>query len=243
MEKQFAAGLLQENGCRTVLMYNFTRNNGGKMEITWYGHSCFRLAERGMASVVCDPYDHNEVGFSPLKLKADIVTCSHDVPGHNYFKGVKGPFYEITGPGEFEIGGVFITGVQTNGKTQIDTGEKRNTLYVIDFNGVTVVHLGGINRVPTQAQVEALGPVNIALVPVGGGNSLNASKAAEVISLLEPSIVIPMHYGMPESKIELDPISKFTKVMGLSEIEPVPSLKIVNDRSLPEETKVVVLSF
>ncbi len=213
------------------------------MEITWYGHSCFRLTERGMATVVMDPYDQNEVGFLPLKLKADIVTCSHDVPGHNYLKGVRGSAYQITGPGEFEIGGVFITGVQTNGKKKFEQGEPRNTLYVIDYNGLTVAHLGAIDHVPSQTQIEALGRVNIALVPVGGGNSLNAAKAAEVISLLEPGIVIPMHYMTPDSKIKLEPLGKFLKAMGLADVEPVPSLKISSDKSISDETHVVVLSY
>ena len=85
------------------------------MEITWYGHSCFRLTERNMATVVTDPYDNKSIGYFPLKLKADIVTISHDAPGHNNSDVVKGTSHVISGPGEFEIGGVFITGVQTDG--------------------------------------------------------------------------------------------------------------------------------
>jgi len=211
------------------------------MEITWYGHSCFRLAERGMAAVVCDPFDHRSVGYEPLKLKADIVTVSHDVPGHNHVQAVKGEYYLIRGPGEYEVGGVFITGVQTNGQTKKTENEPRNTLYVIDYNGITVAHLGAITRVPSQTEVEALGPVKIALVPVGGGSGLNASKAAEVISLLEPSIVIPMHYATPACTIKLDPIQKFLKEMGLSSVQAEASLKVTSPNSLPEETKVVVL--
>jgi L-ascorbate metabolism protein UlaG (beta-lactamase superfamily) len=211
------------------------------MEITWYGHSCFRLTERGLATVVCDPYDHKAVGFEPLKIKGDIVTVSHDRPGHNHLNGVKGEPYTITGPGEYEVGGVFITGIQTNGTSKRDPDEPRNTLYVIQYEGYTVVHLGALNRVPSQTEVEALGPVNIVLVAVGGGGSLNAGKAAEVISLLEPNIVIPMHYAMPGSSITLDPLKKFIKEMGLAEVASQPSLKINSTGSLPDETKVIVL--
>jgi L-ascorbate metabolism protein UlaG (beta-lactamase superfamily) len=210
------------------------------MEITWYGHTCFRMTERGMAAVVTDPYDSKSVGFEPLKLKADIVTVSYDSPEHNYLDAVKGSPHAITGPGEFEIAGVFITGVQTNG-TKRTEGELRNTLYVIDYNGLTIAHLGVLNRVPSQAEVEALGPVHIALVPVGDGPALNAAKAAEIISLLEPRIVIPMHYATPTTAVRLDPLSKFLKEMGLNEVETVPSLKIASIASLPQETKVVVL--
>jgi len=212
------------------------------MEITWYGHSCFRLTERSLASVVTDPFDHHVAGYEPLKLKAEIVTVSHEAPGHNFVAAVKGKEHVITGPGEYEIGGVFITGVQTNGHVKRSPDEPRNTLYVFDFDGVTVAHLGDLRRVPSQTEIEALGNVHIALVPVGGGGGLNAAKAVEVVSLLEPGIVIPMHYGTPDSIINLSPVSKFLKEMGLSEIEPQPTLK-VNRGAVPEETRVVVLTY
>jgi L-ascorbate metabolism protein UlaG (beta-lactamase superfamily) len=209
------------------------------MEITWYGLSCFRLTERGLATVVTDPYDHAVTGYAPLKLRADIVTVSHDAPGHNYTAGVKGYTHLITGPGEFEIGNVFLTGVQTNGHKR-SAEEPRNTLYVFDYEGVTVAHLGDLQRVPSQTEVEALGTVHVALVPVGGGGGLVSAKAAEVISLLEPGYVIPMHYGTSGGALKLAPLSKFLKEMGLGPIEAQPSLKVTRS-TVPEETKVVVL--
>jgi L-ascorbate metabolism protein UlaG (beta-lactamase superfamily) len=212
------------------------------MEITWYGHSCFRLAERGMATVVCDPFDSDTVGYAPLKIRADIVTSSHDAPGHNYFNAVKGYSHAITGPGEFEIGSVFITGVQMDGQGKKTAEQPRNTLYVFDYMGITVVHLGDMRSVPPQNEIEALGTVHIVLVPVGGEGSLNAAKAAEIVSLLEPNIVIPMHYLTPAAKVPLDRLDKFLKEMGLHEAETVPSLKVTKS-NLPDETKVVVLDY
>lgn len=212
------------------------------MEITWYGLSCFRLTERGLATVVTDPYDHRVAGYEALKLKADIVTISHNAPGHNFSAVVKGNSHIITGPGEYEIGSVFITGIQTNGHAKRDPEEPRNTLYVFDYEGVNVAHLGDLSRVPTQTEIEALGSVHVALVPVGGGRGLNAAKAAEVISLLEPGIVIPMHYHTPASAIKLAPISKFLKEMGLNAVDAQPSIKITKS-TIPEETRVVVLDY
>ena len=212
------------------------------MEITWYGHSCFRLSERGLATVVTDPFDHETVGYGALKLKADIVTVSHDTPGHNFVNAVKGHLHVIAGPGEFEIGGVFITGVQTDGHGQKNNEQPRNTLYVFDYDGLTVAHLGDLRQVPTQAEIEALDTVHIVLAPVGGGGSLNAAKAVEVVSLLEPNIVIPMHYATPEAKLPLDSLNKFIKEMGLSKPESQPLLK-VSLSSLPEEMHVVVLDY
>lgn len=212
------------------------------MEITWFGHSCFRLSERNMATVVTDPYDHRVAGYEALKLKADIVTISHDAPGHNFVSAVRGKPHVLTGPGEYEIGGVFITGVQTNGHGKRSGDEPRNTLYVFDFDGVTVAHLGDLRRVPSQMEIEALGTVHVALVPVGGGGGLSAAKAAEVVSLIEPGIVVPMHYATSASLIKLAPLSKFLKEMGLGEIPAQDSLKITRG-SLPEETRVVVLNY
>ena len=213
------------------------------MEITWYGHSCFRLTERNFATVVTDPFDNKAIGYGPLKLRSDIVTVSHDAPGHNNTDAVKGTSHVIDGAGEFEIGGVFITGVQTDGARK--KGKEKgvsNTVYVFDYDGITIAHLGDLKQVPTQAEIELFGTVNVALVPVGGGGGLNAAKAAEVISMLEPNLVIPMHYSTPASKLSLDELNKFLKEMGLSKMEAQPSLKVTRS-GLPSETHVVVLEY
>ncbi len=212
------------------------------MEITWYGHSCFRLTERNYATVVTDPFNHKTAGYDALKLKAEIVTISHDAPGHNNSDAVKGVSHVLTGAGEFEIGGVFITAVQTDVGGKKSKDKTRNTLYVFDYDGITVAHLGDLQTVPTQSEVEALGTVNVALIPVGGGSSLNAAKAAEVISLLEPNLVIPMHYSTPASKVSLDSLNKFLKEMGLSKPQNQPSLKVTRS-GLPDETHVIVLDY
>ena len=213
------------------------------MEITWYGHSCFRLTERNFATVVTDPFDNKAIGYGPLKLRSDIVTVSHDAPGHNNVDAVKGTSHVIDGAGEFEIGGVFITGVQTDGAKK--KGKEKgdiNTVYVFDYDGITVAHLGDLKQVPTQSEIELLGTVNVALVPVGGGGGLNAAKAAEVISLLEPNLVIPMHYSTPAAKLSLDVLNKFLKEMGLSKADALPSLKVTRS-GLPSETHVMVLEY
>lgn len=212
------------------------------MEITWYGHSCFKLSERNLSTVVTDPFDKS-IGYSLPKLKADIVTVSHDAPGHNNVSAVK-EARVINGPGEYEIGGVFITGVATQqaGGDKKKKVEGKNTLYVFDFDGITVAHLGDLDHVPTQAQVEEMGNVHVALVPVGGGGGLNSSQAAEVISLIEPAIVVPMHYKTEDANLKLDPLNKFLKEMGLGTVKTEDSLN-VKKGSLPEETHVVVLEY
>jgi L-ascorbate metabolism protein UlaG (beta-lactamase superfamily) len=215
------------------------------MDITWYGHSCFRITERGLATVVTDPYDPDVVGYKAMKLRADIITISQDDPGHNYVRGVRGASWEITGPGEYEIGGVFLTAVATGTKRSKNNSNNTNNnmVYVFDYNGVTVAHLGNMKSVPTRSEVQALGTVDVALVPIGGGNALNAAKAAEVISLIEPGIVVPMYYNTPDSKLKLNSLNQFLKEMGLGkQVQTEPALKVTKS-SVPVETRVVILSY
>ncbi len=211
------------------------------MEITWYGHSCFRLMERGTASIVTDPFDES-IGYEVPNLRADIVTVSHDAPGHNAVHHVKRVQHVLTRPGEYEIGGVFITGVETYNPHASPKDIRRNIIFVFSFNGVTVAHLGDLAHVPDQAQVEQLGPIDVLLVPVGGGGALNSAQASEVISLIEPAIVIPMHYKTPHAKVALDPLDKFMKEMGVSEWEEQDVLK-VSTVVESEETQIVVLTY
>ena len=210
------------------------------VEITWLGHSCFRLRDRA-ATVVTDPYG-KDIGLILPRVRADIVTISHDADDHNYVKGVKGDFRVLAGPGEYEVSSVFVTGLELRGskKKEVAVGP-RNTVFLFEFDDLTVCHLGDLNIVPTQAQVEeALGAVDVLLIPVGGEESLNASQASEVVSLLEPHIVIPMHYHVPEVSMNLDPVGKFLKEMGLDKVAPQESLK-VSRSGLPDETQIVLL--
>lgn len=206
------------------------------MELTWYGLSCFRFVERKLTTIVTDPYDES-LGLPPLKLKADVVTISHNAKGHNHAEGITGLNHQLTGPGEYEIGGVFITGIRTNNEAKTN----QNVIYVFDYDGLTVAHLGDMQSVPSQTQIEALEQVNILLVPVGGGNSLTAAQASELVSLLEPNIVVPMHYRLPNLNLELDEVDRFLKEMGVTDVREEDSLKVTLS-SLPEETQTVLLS-
>jgi L-ascorbate metabolism protein UlaG (beta-lactamase superfamily) len=209
------------------------------MDITWYGLSCFRIIERGMISVVTDPYDP-KIGLPELKLRADVVTISQDAPGHNYTKAVKIGRRVIDGPGEYEIGGVFITAIWMKSKASKQKDANGNMLFAFDYGGLSVAHLGDLDAVPSQAQIEDLGNVDVALVPVGGGGALSPSEAAEVISLIEPSIVIPMHFKTGKEKIKLGDVSGFLKEMGIEKPQPLESLSVTKS-SLTDETQVVVL--
>lgn len=209
------------------------------MDIDWYGQSCFRLRE-GNVTIVTDPHDKS-IGYTLPRLRADIVTVSHDAPGHANAAAVKGEPKVLTRPGEYEIKGIFVTGIQTwRGPGAHGEAKEENTVFVFEFDDLTVCHLGDLSRVLTQAQVESMPNVDVLMVPVGGGSALDADKAAEVIAQLEPRLVIPMHYLTPYVNLPLDPLSKFLKEMGVADQLPQDSLRVTRSQ-LPEETQVVVL--
>jgi len=209
------------------------------MDITWHGHSCFRLTERNGAVIVTDPY-HESIGYGKLSLKADVVTVSHEKPGHAAVENVQNWRIAINRPGEYEIGGVFIIGIpMVNRKAD---NPRYNVVYTYDYGSVSVVHLGDLDHVPTQSALEALGQVDVLMIPVGGGGALNSGQAAEVVAMLEPSIVVPMHYQTPQSLLDLAPIDKFLSEMGVTSPTETDMLK-VSASSLPEQTQVVLLNY
>jgi L-ascorbate metabolism protein UlaG (beta-lactamase superfamily) len=208
------------------------------MEIDWFGHACFRLHSRE-GTLITDPYS-KEIGLNFTRPRGDIVTISHNHPGHNFAKGVKGDPQVITGPGEYEVKNIFVTGVPSAHDKKGGKERGKNTIYVIDTDGLTICHLGDLGHVPAQAQAEALGNVNVLLIPVGGVSTIGASEAAEIVGMLEPNIVIPMHFAYDGLAFKLDPVAKFYKEMGLKPTEGVESIKVTKD-SLPSETQVVLL--
>jgi len=208
------------------------------MEIMWYGQACFRLRSRGLA-VVTDPYSP-EIGLKLPRLTATIVTVSHQHEDHNYIGAIKGPPFIISGPGEYEIEGIFVIGVGTYHDAKQGQERGKNTAYLIEFEGLTICHLGDLGHVLTQEQVEQLNSVDILLIPVGGKYTLNGSKAAEVVGLLEPKIIIPMHYKVPGLNVQVEGASRFLKELA---VEPPSKLELltISKSQLPDETRVVLL--
>jgi L-ascorbate metabolism protein UlaG (beta-lactamase superfamily) len=210
------------------------------MDITWFGHSCFRLSDRGVTIVTDPPSD--DMGYDRPRIRADVVTISHEHPGHNNRIGFRGGPKVFDGPGEYEVKDVFITGIATYHDTRSGASRGLNTVFLFEFDGVTICHLGDLGHVPTQSEVEALSSVDVLLIPVGGVNTIDPSKASEVISLIEPLLVVPMHYKTPVEKAKLQTLDKFLKEMGLSPMPAQPELKVTKS-SLPSDTQVVVLDY
>jgi L-ascorbate metabolism protein UlaG (beta-lactamase superfamily) len=208
------------------------------MEISWLGHSCFHLRGKNV-TLITDPFSP-QLGHSLGKISAPIVTISHNHPGHNYAVGVGGNPRVVRGPGEYEISDVLITGVASYHDDKHGQDLGRNTIYIIHMDDLVICHLGDLGHILQEEQLEEVADADLLLVPIGGQHTINATQAAEVISQVEPHIVIPMHYS-PTIGDAANPLDKFCREMGIEAINPQPKLSITRS-SLPAEAQVVILS-
>lgn len=212
------------------------------MDIYWLGQSCFKIKGKG-ATVIIDPYDTDFTGLKlPKDLEAQVVLSTHEHKDHNNVAAVTGNPLIITGPGEYETAGISIKGIATF-HDKVSGAEKGiNTIYHVLIDGINIVHLGDLGHILTEEQSSEIDSTDILMIPVGGKYSLNAEEASKVVAQMEPGIVIPMHYQIPELKIEgLDSVELFLKEMAAENVEPQPKLSITRDK-LPETTIVVVLN-
>lgn len=212
------------------------------MEIIYIGHSCFKIKGKEITMVI-DPYDP-KIGYKFPKQECDLVLTTHDHFDHHYLEGVSGYKLHIGTPGEYEISGVFINGIQAFHDDKEGAERGLDTMYLIDIDGFTVMHLGDLGTELTKEQMERISNVDVLLIPVGGKYTIDSEAASKVISSLEPGIVIPMHYKTDDlTGVEgLDPLSKFLDEMGVEgNVRKEEKLKLTSRVDIPEETAVIVL--
>lgn len=214
------------------------------MDITYLGHSSFRIKTK-LAALVTDPFDPKMVGLKYSGVDGEIVTVSHGHSDHNAVDKVSGIKRVVDGPGEYEISGVSIMGFKTYHDAK--NGEERgtNTIYVIEAEGLRMVHLGDLGHLLSDDLIEEIGDVDVLMIPVGGFFTIGPKEATELISKIEPFYVIPMHYRMPGMSPTLSeklaPVEDFLKESGLT-TETLPKFSIKKEDILEDQnTKVIVL--
>jgi L-ascorbate metabolism protein UlaG (beta-lactamase superfamily) len=206
------------------------------MEITWYGRACFRLKGRE-ATVITDPCPPS-TGFVAGKHDVQLLTISHAHPDHTYTRSITAGL-TLTRPGEYESANVLVTGVRTfhDGSRGAERGE--NVVFSIEIDGVHIAHLGDLGHLLTEEQLSELGPVDVLLVPAGGVFVLPPAEAAEVVSQVNPKMVIPMHFQVDGGSTDVATVDGFLHEMAA---EPIRQPKAqVTPSSLPDETQLVLL--
>jgi len=218
------------------------------LTISWHGISCFSIeAKHGdaVANLVTDPFDPS-VGLKLSRaLAADVVTVSHDHLGHNNVAAVKAagekPLMVVDAPGEYEVGGLFIYGIAAPHDPAGGAERGFTTLYRFEVGDLSVAHLGDLGTPIVDAQRAALEDIDILMLPVGGGPTIGAKEAVELVSALEPRIVIPMHYAIPGLKDKRESVDRFLKEIAAAKPERTAKLKLTKKDLPTEEMRVVVM--
>lgn len=164
------------------------------MRLTWFGLACF-LVEGDECSVLMDPFD-DTVGFAVPRARADIWTCSHDHYDHNHRASVTNADVVDAVDG-LVYKGARLRRVQSwhDGFGGALWGE--NSIWVVEMDGLRLAHLGDLGHLPAPGQLEALGAVDVLLVPTGGLFTIDEKMAAEVVQAINPRLALPMHYYAP----------------------------------------------
>lgn len=210
------------------------------MQIFWHGYSSIRIeAKYGdkTVTIMTDPYENEQAIRFPRTIEPDILLLSHQDRKKFNVDGVAGSPFIISDPGEYEVRGVFVHGIQD---PSVDEGLKRPLIFSIMAEDMNVAFLDQLNRKPTDFEIEALGNVDILVLPVGGGEVMDGKTATNVISMIEPRIVMPMHYHVPGIKATLGTVEQFCGAMGVCKRQDANRIKVTK-KELPVEDLVVTV--
>lgn len=205
------------------------------MEITYLGHSCFKVVGKKI-SVLVDPFDATKVGIKLGKQDADVVLVSHEHFDHNDLSVLKNDFLLFDSPGEYEARESEFAGV----KTEHGDEQGNNTIFAFDVDGVKVCHLGDLGTELKSDQLEKIDGVDVLMIPVGGKYTIDAKTAVKVIAQIEPKIVLPMHYKAGN----MTDLADLKDFLGEMSVEPIAQEKLkVTAKDLPEKLEVVTLKY
>jgi L-ascorbate metabolism protein UlaG (beta-lactamase superfamily) len=217
-----------------------------KMKIKWFGQSCFLITAENGKKILTDPFK-NMLGYKLLEIEADIVSTSHNHSDHNNIKAVKGSFIHINALGACTKNDIAIKGVETFHDNASGAKKGKNTVYNFSIDGINVCHLGDLGHVLDSKQIAEIGKVDILLLPVGGGATIGASDAIQVVKQLNPAMVIPMHYRTKALGLFgflFEKVDKFISVSG-SQVTKCKELEInkVDIKASKEYPKIVILEY
>jgi L-ascorbate metabolism protein UlaG (beta-lactamase superfamily) len=216
------------------------------MKIKWYGHAAFGLTTGKGVRIVIDPYESGGFGgaisHAPITDQADIVLVTHDHGDHNHTSTLKGPFTEVRSEGSYDLKGVKVSAFPVYHDASKGKERGKNIVFVIEAEGLRVVHAGDLGHPLDQDLLDRIGRVDVLMLPVGGTYTITAAEAGKVVDALKPSLTFPMHFKTEKVAFPLTPVEDFTK--GKKGVRKVSASEIeVASGSLPEEPEIILLRF
>jgi L-ascorbate metabolism protein UlaG (beta-lactamase superfamily) len=214
------------------------------MDITFLGHSSFKIKTK-TATVITDPFDPQMVGLKYSGVEGEIVTVSHAHKDHNAVEKVSGVKKVLEGPGEYEIMGVSVIGYPSFHDDKSGAERGKNTIYVIEAEGLRLAHLGDLGHTLSDDLVNEIGSIDVLMIPVGGKFTIGPKEAVEIVGKIDPYFIIPMHYSEPGLNAQtfagLESVNTFLKEIGMS-VENLPKFSLKKEDILEDQgSKVIIL--
>ena len=190
--------------------------------------------------MIIDPCEPGGLGgvirYDPITDPADVVLISHDHADHNYTEGIKGPFRVIRREGSYDIKGVRIRAMSTLHGAEMG----HNLMFVVEADGVRILHLGDIGHTLDQDTIAQVGKVDVLMIPVDGVYSLTLEEATQMVKDIEPSLTLPMHFRTKKAGSTIAGVDQFTK--GKQRVRAIPHSEIeVSKDSLPGDPEIILL--
>jgi len=182
------------------------------MLIEYVGHSCFYIVNSGGTRALTDPYD-NSIGLAPVSKSADIVLISHHHQDHDYLAGVRGGYQVFDKPGSYQYKDVAIQGFNVPHDAKGGTERGDNTAFLMETDGIRVLHMGDVGAMPDDSFFESAGRVDVLMVPIGGVFTVDAHGALPIVERLKPNITIPMHYKTTNLKLDIYTAREFKTIV------------------------------
>lgn len=213
------------------------------MNVKWYGHAAFKLTTAKGVRIILDPYEPGFGGaltYGAITDEADLVLTSHDHGDHSYVREIKGKFTRIEKEGSYDEAGIKIQAIPCFHDPSKGKDRGKNLIFVIEADGLKVVHVGDLGHVLDPGTLQKIGPVDLLLLPVGGFYTIDAKEATEVMHAIKPRLTIPMHYRTEKCGFPITSVDDFTKGKKGVKITNASELEIAKE-TLPEDAEIVVL--
>lgn len=173
-------------------------------------HSSFLIDN----SILLDPHDGGSIGLPRPEVKADLILITHNHYDHNAYEIIPHKEVKIKQYGDFDYGSYSIEGIKTFHDKENGKRRGENIIYkIIDKKGRSIVHLGDLGHLPKEETIKSIQSPDVLMIPVGGIITINHNEARDIIKMIDPKIVIPMHYWIKGHLMPLNPIDDFLSLM------------------------------
>lgn len=208
------------------------------MHISWHGQYTLKF-QTGESTIVVDPYS-SSVGLRPLRAQASAVALSWPQNSeYSQVAAIQGTPKILAGPGEFSLSGLTLHAIPWRDEIGNERAIQRWTI-----ENMCLINLASLNRDLTDEDLKEVEKedIDVLFIPIGGGSALTTDQAIKTITTLEPRMVIPIHFALPDLKEKLDSVKEFADNFGVKTSQAEKKIIVKGNRLPSEEMHVILLT-